>query len=131
MFDSLSDRFGGIFTRMRGRGRLGEKEVDDIAREIRLALLEADVNFKVVKNFIGRIKEQAAGAELSKSLSPAQQVIKIVNQELVTTLGGTTGKLTMNPKPPTVVMLVGLQGSGNTTACGKLAPPLKNHALQP
>src|SRR5258707_1229550 len=114
MFDSLSDRFDAIFTRMRGKGRLGEKEVDEIAREIRLALLEADVNFKVVKSFIGRIKEQAAGAELSKSLSPAQQVIKIVHQELVNTLGGTTGKLTMNPKPPTVVMLVGLQGSGKT-----------------
>jgi len=131
MFDSLSDRFESIFSRMRGKGRLGEKEVDEIAREIRLALLEADVNFKVVKSFIGRIKEQAAGADLSKSLSPAQQVIKIVHQELVTTLGGTTGKLTMNPKPPTVVMLVGLQGSGKTTACGKLARHLKSQGLQP
>ena len=131
MFDSLSDRFESIFTRMRGKGRLGEKEVDEIAREIRLALLEADVNFKVVKTFIGRIKEQAAGAELSKSLSPAQQVIKIVHQELVNTLGGTTGKLTMNPKPPTVVMLVGLQGSGKTTAAGKLARHLKSQGLQP
>jgi signal recognition particle subunit SRP54 len=131
MFDSLSDRFEGIFTRMRGRGRLGEKEVDEIAREIRLALLEADVNFKVVKSFIGRIKEQAAGAELSKSLSPAQQVIKIVHQELINTLGGETGKLTMNPKPPTVVMLVGLQGSGKTTACGKLSKHLKSQGLQP
>jgi signal recognition particle subunit SRP54 len=131
MFDALSDRFEGIFTRLRGRGRLGEKEVDEVAREIRIALLEADVNFKVVKSFIARIKEQAAGAELSKSLSPAQQVIKIVHQELVNTLGGTTGKLTMNPKPPTVVMLVGLQGSGKTTACGKLARHLKSQGLQP
>ena len=106
MFDALSDRFESIFTRMRGRGRLGEKEIDEIAREIRLALLEADVNFKVVKSFIGRVKEQATGADLSKSLSPAQQVIKIVHEELITTLGGTTGKLAMNPKPPTVVMLV-------------------------
>ena len=88
MFDSLSDRFEAIFTRMRGRGRLGEKEIDEIAREIRLALLEADVNFKVVKSFIGRVKEQAAGADLSKSLSPAQQVIKIVHEELINTLGG-------------------------------------------
>ncbi|HKN90690.1 MAG TPA: signal recognition particle receptor subunit alpha, partial [Acidimicrobiia bacterium] len=80
MFDSLSDRFESIFSRMRGRGRLGEKDVDEIAREIRLALLEADVNFKVVKSFIGRVKEQTAGAELSKSLSPAQQVIKIVHE---------------------------------------------------
>ncbi len=131
MFDALSDRFEGIFTRLRGRGRLGEKEVDEVAREIRIALLEADVNFKVVKSFIGRIKEQTAGAELSKSLSPSQQVIKIVHQELVNTLGGTTGKLTMNPKPPTVVMLVGLQGSGKTTACGKLAKHLKSQGLQP
>ena len=131
MFDSLSDRFDAIFTRMRGRGRLGEKEIDEIAREIRLALLEADVNFKVVKSFIGRVKEEAIGADLSKSLSPAQQVIKIVHQELINTLGGETGKLTMNPKPPTVVMLVGLQGSGKTTACGKLARHLKSQGLQP
>jgi signal recognition particle subunit SRP54 len=130
MFDSLSERFEGIFTRLRSRGRLGEKEVDEVCREIRIALLEADVNFKVVKSFVARIKEQAAGADLSKSLSPAQQVIKIVNQELVTTLGGTTGKLVMNPKPPTVVMLVGLQGSGKTTAAGKLARHLKSQGLQ-
>src|SRR3989442_67989 len=130
MFDSLSDRFEGIFTRLRSRGRLGEKEVDEVCREIRIALLEADVNFKVVKGFVARVKEQAAGADLSKSLSPAQQVIKIVNQELVNTLGGTTGKLVMNPKPPTVVMLVGLQGSGKTTACGKLARHLKSQGLQ-
>ncbi len=131
MFDSLSERFEGIFTRLRGRGHLTDKDVDDVAREIRLALLEADVNFKVVKAFVGRIKEAATGAELSKSLSPAQQVIKIVHQELVNTLGGTTGKITMNPKPPTVVMLVGLQGSGKTTACGKLAKHLRNQGLQP
>jgi signal recognition particle subunit SRP54 len=131
MFDALSERFESIFTRMRGRGRLGEKEIDEIAREIRLALLEADVNFKVVKSFIARVKEQAEGAELAKSLSPSQQVIKIVHGELVNTLGGTTGKLTMNPKPPTVVMLVGLQGSGKTTAAGKLARHLKSQGLQP
>ncbi|HLF41438.1 MAG TPA: signal recognition particle protein [Acidimicrobiia bacterium] len=131
MFDALSERFDSIFTRLRGRGRLGEKEVDEVAREIRLALLEADVNFKVVKSFISRIKEQAAGADLTKSLTPAQQVIKIVHGELVNTLGGVTGKLTMNPKPPTVVMLVGLQGSGKTTACGKLARLLKSQGLQP
>jgi signal recognition particle subunit SRP54 len=131
MFDALSERFESIFTRMRGRGRLGDKEIDEIAREIRLALLEADVNFKVVKSFIGRVKEQASEAELSKSLSPSQQVIKIVHNELVNTLGGTTGKLTMNSKPPTVVMLVGLQGSGKTTAAGKLAKHLKSQGLQP
>jgi len=131
MFDALSDRFESIFTKMRGRGRLGEKEIDEIAREIRLALLEADVNFKVVKSFIGRVKEQATGAELSKSLSPAQQVIKIVHDELITTLGGTTGKLAMNSKPPTVVMLVGLQGSGKTTAAAKLALLLRKEKRKP
>src|SRR5436305_1609368 len=130
MFDALSDRFESIFTRMRGRGRLGEKDLDEITRECRLALLEADVNFKVVKSFIGRVKEDAAGADLSKSLTPAQQVIKIVHDELVTTLGGTTGKLIMSPKPPTVVMLAGLQGSGKTTAAGKLAKHLKSNGLQ-
>src|SRR5207244_8226417 len=88
MFDALSDRFDAIFTRLRGRGRLGEPEVDEVLREIRLALLEADVNFKVVKGLVARIKEQCVGADLSKSLSPAQQVIQIVHNELVATLGG-------------------------------------------
>jgi signal recognition particle subunit SRP54 len=130
MFDALSDRFDGIFTRLRGRGRLTEKDVDEVAREIRLALLEADVNVKVVKGFITRVKERANGADVQKSLSPAQQVIKIVHEELVTTLGGVTGKLEMSPKPPTVVMLAGLQGSGKTTAAGKLARRLKSEGLQ-
>jgi signal recognition particle subunit SRP54 len=130
MFDALADRFDGIFTRLRGRGRLSEKDVDEVAREIRLALLEADVNVKVVKGFIARVKERANGADVQKSLSPAQQVIKIVHEELVTTLGGVTGKLEMSPKPPTVVMLAGLQGSGKTTATGKLARQLKGQGLQ-
>ena len=121
MFDSLSDRFDGIFTRLRGRGKLTEKDIDEVAREIRLALLEADVNVRVVKSFVGRIKERANGAEVAKSLSPAQQVIKIVHEELVTTLGGAAGKLTMNSRPPTVILLAGLQGSGKTTAAAKLA----------
>jgi signal recognition particle subunit SRP54 len=131
VFDALSDRFDGIFTRLRSRGRLNERDIDEVAREIRLALLEADVNVKVVKTFITRIKERAVGAELSKSLSPAQQVIKIVHEELVQTLGGETGKLAMSSKPPTVVMLAGLQGSGKTTAAGKLARLLKSQGLQP
>jgi len=92
MFDSLSDRFEGIFKRLRGRGKLTEKDIDEVAREIRLALLEADVNVRVVKSFIARIKERANGAEVAKSLSPAQQVIKIVHEELVTTLGGDAAK---------------------------------------
>ncbi|GMU79028.1 MAG: signal recognition particle protein [Acidimicrobiia bacterium] len=121
MFDSLSDRFEGIFKRLRGRGKLTEKDIDEVAREIRLALLEADVNVRVVKAFIARVKERAGGAEVTRSLSPAQQVIKIVHEELVVTLGGEAGKLTMNPRPPTVILLAGLQGSGKTTAAAKLA----------
>jgi len=125
MFDALADRFDGIFQRLRTRGRLGDREIDEVAREIRIALLEADVNVSVVKSFIARVKERAQGAEVAKSLSPAQQVIKIVHEELVTTLGGTTGKLVMSSKPPTVVMLAGLQGSGKTTAAAKLARHLQ------
>ncbi|HEX2737112.1 MAG TPA: signal recognition particle protein [Acidimicrobiia bacterium] len=130
MFDALADRFDGIFQRLRSRGKLTEKDIDEIAREIRLALLEADVNVRVVKGFIARVKERANGADVAKSLTPAQQVIKIVHEELVTTLGGVSGKLDMNPKPPTVVMLTGLQGSGKTTAAGKLARHLKRGGLQ-
>ncbi len=131
MFDALSDRFDGIFKRLRGRGRLSDKDVDEVAREIRVALLEADVNVTVVKSFITRVKERARGAEVTKSLSPAQQVIKIVHEELVTTLGGETGKLGISPKPPTIVMLTGLQGSGKTTAAGKLARHLKSDGRRP
>ncbi len=129
MFDALSDRFDGIFTRLRSRGRLTEKDVDEVCREIRLALLEADVNVRVVKGLITRVKDRAQGAEVAKSLSPAQQVIKIVHEELITTLGGDSGKLTMSSKPPTVVMLCGLQGSGKTTVAGKLARHLKSQGL--
>jgi signal recognition particle subunit SRP54 len=131
VFDALADRFDGIFRRLRGRGRLSDTDVDEVAREIRVALLEADVNVAVVKSFITRVKERAHGAEVTKSLSPAQQVIKIVHEELVTTLGGATGKLTMSSKPPTIVMLTGLQGSGKTTAAGKLARLLKSDGRRP
>jgi signal recognition particle subunit SRP54 len=126
MFDTLADRFDGIFKRLRGKGRLSEADVDEVAREIRLALLEADVNVRVVKQVIARIKERATGADVAKSLSPGQQVIKIVHEELVTTLGGVTGKLTIASKPPTVIMLAGLQGSGKTTAAAKLARLLEH-----
>jgi signal recognition particle subunit SRP54 len=131
VFDALSDRFEGIFKRLRGRGKLTDRDIDEVAREIRIALLEADVNVTVVKSFISRVKERARGAEVAKSLSPAQQVIKIVHEELVTTLGGETGKLTMGPKPPTVVMLAGLQGSGKTTAAGKLARHVERDGRKP
>src|SRR5436305_3195227 len=108
-----------------------ERDVDEVSRELRVALLEADVNVRVARAFINRVKERAVGEELSKSLTPGQQFIKSVHEELVTTLGGTTGKLTMSPKPATVLMLAGLQGSGKTTAAAKLARLLKSQGLHP
>ncbi len=131
MFDSLSDRFETIFRRLKGRGRMGEAEVDEVLREIRVALLEADVNFKVVKGLVGRIRDQCLAADLSASLTPAQQVIKIVHQELITVLGGDTLKITYASRPPTVVMLAGLQGSGKTTAAGKLGRWFKQQGRNP
>jgi signal recognition particle subunit SRP54 len=131
MFDTLADRFDGIFHKLRSRGKLTDKEIDEVCRELRVALLEADVNVVVARNFIRRVKERAQGAEVAKSLSPAQQVIKIVNEELVETLGGTTGKLTTASKPPSVVMMAGLQGSGKTTASAKLAKLLKSQSRRP
>jgi signal recognition particle subunit SRP54 len=126
MFDALSERFDGIFRRLRSRGKLTPTDVDEVAREIRLALLEADVNVRVVKSFTARLKERATGAEVAESLTPGQQVIKIVHEELVTTLGGAGAKLRTSPKPPTVIVLAGLQGSGKTTAAAKLARLLEH-----
>ena len=131
MFQSLSDRFDSIFTRLRGRGRLSDDDIDEVLREIRVALLEADVNFRVVRSFVDRVRQGCDGAELSKSLSPAQQVIKIVNQELVAVLGGEPLKITYASKPPTVVLLAGLQGSGKTTAAAKLARWFKQQGRNP
>jgi signal recognition particle subunit SRP54 len=131
MFETLSDRFDGVFRKLRSRGRLTDKDIDDVARELRVALLEADVNVRVARDFINRVKERARGADVAKSLTPAQQVIKIVNEELVTTLGGKTGKLTVASRPPTVVMMAGLQGSGKTTASAKLARLLKQQGRRP
>ena len=131
MFDSLTDRFEGIFSRLRGRGRLGEAEIDEVLREIRLALLEADVNFRVVRDLLARIKQRCLDADLHKSLTPAQQVIKIVHSELIATLGGESFKIAFAPKPPTVVLLAGLQGSGKTTACAKLARWFKQQGRNP
>ncbi|MGH9093881.1 MAG: signal recognition particle protein, partial [Acidimicrobiales bacterium] len=121
MFDSLTDRFDTIFTRLRGKGRLSETDVDEAMREIRLALLQADVNLRVVRDFVSRVKEQLVGTDLSTSLTPGEQVVKVVHDELRTILGGETLRLTYASKPPTVVLLAGLQGSGKTTAAGKLA----------
>ena len=131
MFDSLSDRFEGIFTRLRGKGRLSEADVDEVLREIRLALLEADVAFGVVKDLVARIREQAIGAEVAKALNPAQQVIKIVHTELKEILGGETLKITYAGKPPTVVLMAGLQGAGKTTAAAKLARWFKQQGRNP
>src|SRR2546423_4257314 len=131
MFDSLSDRFEGIFARVRNRGRLGDADVDEIMREIRLALLEADVNFEVVRTFIGRVRERCIGADLSKSLTPAQQVIKIVNEELTNVLGGENLRINYASRPPTVVLLAGLQGSGKTTAAAKLGRWFKQQGRNP
>jgi signal recognition particle subunit SRP54 len=131
MFDSLSDRFDGIFKRLRGKGRLSDSDVDEVLREIRVALLEADVNLTVVRSVVARIREKCLGADLAKSLTPAQQVIKIVNEELVTALGGETLRISYASKPPTVVLLAGLQGSGKTTASAKLARWFKAQGRNP
>jgi len=121
MFDSLSEKLQGALDGLKSQGKLTEKDIERAAREIRLALLEADVNFKVVKDFVAKVKERAMGSEVLQSLTPAQQFIKIVNEELTNLMGSATTKLTFSPRPPTVIMMVGLQGSGKTTACGKLA----------
>ena len=131
MFDALSDRFDGIFKRLRGKGRLTEQDLDEVLREIRVALLEADVALPVAKGFVQRVKEQSVGAELHKALSPAQQVIKIVHEELKQTLGGETLKITYASKPPTVVLMAGLQGSGKTTNSAKLARWFKAQGRNP
>jgi signal recognition particle subunit SRP54 len=131
MFESLSDRFDGIFKRLRGRGKLSEADVDEVLREIRLALLEADVNFEVVKGFVARVRERCVGEELSAALNPAQQVVKIVNEELTQTLGGETIRITYSSKPPTVVLMAGLQGSGKTTNSAKLARWFKSQGRNP
>ncbi|MFC8042264.1 signal recognition particle protein [Nocardia sp. NPDC057353] len=131
MFESLSDRLTGALKDLRGKGRLSPADIDATAREIRLALLEADVALPVVRGFIARIKERANGAEVSAALNPAQQVVKIVNEELVGILGGETRRLTLAKTPPTVIMLAGLQGAGKTTLAGKLAKWLRGQGHQP
>jgi signal recognition particle subunit SRP54 len=131
MFDALSDRLDAVFARLRGRGALTEQQVDEGLREIRLALLEADVNFKVVRTFVNRIRERAVGAEVSQALNPGQQIVKIVNEELVRILGEASAPLDLGSRSPGVIMLAGLQGSGKTTAAGKLAKLLRKRGRQP
>jgi signal recognition particle subunit SRP54 len=131
VFESLSDRLTGALQGLRGKGRLTDADIDATTREIRLALLEADVSLPVVRAFVGRIKDRAKGAEVSGALNPAQQVVKIVNDELVAILGGQTRQLAFAKTPPTVVMLAGLQGSGKTTLAGKLALWLRKQGHTP
>ncbi|MCS7064845.1 MAG: signal recognition particle protein [Fimbriimonadales bacterium] len=131
MFESLTEKLQGIFERIRGRGRLDERTVDEVLREIRLALLEADVNFRVVKEFIARVREKAVGEEVLKSLTPDQQVIRIVRDELIALLGGEAEPIHWAVQPPTVFMLCGLQGSGKTTTAAKLARWLRSQGRNP
>ena len=131
MLESLSERLQGIFSGLRGKGRLTEEDINSAMREIRLALLEADVNFKVVKQFCARTKERCLTAEVLESLTPAQNVVKIVLDELTELLGRTDSKLVLSSRIPNVIMLVGLQGSGKTTAAAKLAYRLKQEKHSP
>ena len=131
MFETLSDKLQTALDGLKGQGKLTEKDVERAAREIRLALLEADVNYKVVKQFVDKVKERALGVEVLESLTPVQQFIKIVNEELTAIMGSASTKLTFSPRPPTIIMMVGLQGSGKTTACGKLAKFLLSEGKSP
>lgn len=131
MFDNLSDRLNKVFRDLRGHGKLSEKNIQEALKEVRMALLEADVNFKVVKDFIATIEQKAVGHEVTESLSPGQQVVKIVHDELVELLGGQAAPLQLGGKGPAIIMLVGLQGSGKTTSAGKLAKLLKKQGRRP
>ena len=132
MFEILSEKLNGVFRLLGNRGRLTEKDIDEALRQVRLALLEADVNFKVVKDFTTRVKERSIGKEVMESLTPAQQIIKIVNEEIIATLGDGEGSLLKHsPQPPSVIMMVGLQGSGKTTTAAKLALHLKHNGQKP
>lgn len=130
-FESLSDKLQGAFKKLRGKGVLTESDINEAMREVKLALLEADVNFKVVKSFVSEVKEKCMGSEVLDSLTPAQQIIKIVNNQLVELMGGTNSKLTYSPSGFTTIMMVGLQGTGKTTTCGKLANYLKQNGKKP
>ena len=131
MFELLTERLNQVFRLLGNKGRLEEKDIDEALRQVRLAFLEADVNFKVVKDFNARIKERAMGSRILEGLNPAQHIIKLVHEELVTTLGGGQSKLLQSPHPPSVMMMVGLQGSGKTTTAAKLAYYLKHEGQRP
>ena len=131
MFDALSEKLNGVFKRLGAKGRLSERDVDEALREVRLALLEADVNFRVARDFVARIREQALQEEVLKSLSPGQQVVKITNDELTGILGGSVSRLQQSPQQPSVLLLIGLNGSGKTTTAAKLASHLKQAGQTP
>ena len=131
MFDNLTDRLEGVFKKLRGTGKLTEENIKESMREVRMALLEADVNFQVVKDFIAKVSEKAVGLEVTKTLSPGQQVIKIVHDELVELLGGTAAQIPLDGRQPVTIMMAGLQGSGKTTTSGKLAKMLKEKGRKP
>ena len=131
MFDSLTDKLSSVFKKLRGHGKLTEQNITEALKEVRLALLEADVNFKVVKDFMERIRSRAIGQEVLESLTPAQQVIKVVHEELISLMGGMSSALNLSYKPPIPIMLVGLQGSGKTTTVGKLGKFLKDKGRKP
>lgn len=131
MFESLSEKLQNLFQKLKGKGSLSEQDVNDALREVRLVLLEADVNFRVVKDFVSKVKERAIGHDVLESLTPGQQVVKIVHEELISLLGGSNNTIQMASKPPTVIMLCGLQGSGKTTTAGKLANLLRRQGRSP
>ncbi|MCD7828858.1 MAG: signal recognition particle receptor subunit alpha, partial [Clostridiales bacterium] len=125
-FEGLTERLTSVFNKLRSKGRLTEADVKEAMREIRLALLEADVSYKVVKDFVNKVTERAIGQDVMESLTPGQMVVKIVNEELTALMGGEAATITLNPKPPTVIMMVGLQGAGKTTNAAKLAAYLRS-----
>lgn len=131
IFEGLADKLQETFKKLRGQGKLTETDINEAMREVRMALLEADVNFKVVKDFIAKVKEKAIGKEVLESLTPAQFIIKIVNDELTDLMGGTQSRIAISSRPPTVIMLVGLQGAGKTTTAGKLAMNFKKQSKRP
>ena len=131
MFENLSDKLQNVVKKLKGEARITEKDLDEMLREVKLALLEADVNYKVVKGFVEAIKEKSLGQDVMQSLTPGQQIVKIVNEELTALLGDSESKLNISSNPPTIIMLVGLQGSGKTTLCGKLSNYLRKQGKKP
>ncbi|MBQ7124900.1 MAG: signal recognition particle receptor subunit alpha, partial [Clostridia bacterium] len=131
MFQNLTDKITSAFKRFKNKGKLTEEDVKVGMREIKLALLEADVNFKVVRDFIKKVTERAVGADVLQSLLPAQQIVKIVNEELTALMGGENERIHLNSRPPTVIMMAGLQGAGKTTHCGKIAGSFKKQGRRP